>query len=162
MRKVRQSLGIDKLHDKGIYGGGVGIAILDSGIAMHPDFTNRIVAFKDFVNNKKEIYDDEGHGTHVAGIAAGDGIMSGGLLKGVAPKAKIISLKVLDNKGIGKEDNVIEGIRWIIDNGRRFNIRVVNISFGTFGRNEGGNKRLVEAVETSVGFRVCGCGCRRK
>ena len=107
---------------------------------MHPDFKERIVFFKDFVNNRSNIYDDEGHGTHVAGIIAGDGTLSRGILKGVAPKSNIIALKVLDNKGIGKEENVIEGIRWIIDNGRRFNIKVVNISFGTFGRNKGNNK----------------------
>lgn len=147
MRKVRQSLGIDKLHEKGINGEGISVAILDSGIAAHPDFTNRIIVFKDFVNNKKEMYDDEGHGTHVAGIIGGDGIMSSGLLKGIAPKINIVSLKVLNNKGIGKEEDVIEGIRWIIDNGKRYNIRIVNISFGTFGKNKGSNQKLLESVE---------------
>ncbi len=147
MRKVRQYLGINRLHQSGITGKGVGVAILDSGICDHPDFRGRIVGFKDFVNERNGIYDDEGHGSHVAGIIAGDGKMSGGLFRGVAPEADIISLKVLDNKGIGKENNVIEGIRWIIDNGRRLNIRVVNISFGTFGKRGEENKRLVETVE---------------
>lgn len=147
MRKVRQSLGIDKLHDKKINGEGIGVAVLDSGITKHPDFKDRIVFFKDFVNNRNDIYDDEGHGTHVAGIIAGDGALSRGILRGVAPKANIIALKVLNNKGIGKEKNVIDGIRWIIDNGRRYNIKIVNISFGTFGKNNGSNKKLLEAVE---------------
>ncbi|MFR6562872.1 MAG: hypothetical protein ACLUR5_13775 [Eubacterium ventriosum] len=49
-------------------------------------------------------------------------------------------------RGIGKEDNVISGIWWIIDNGKKYNIKVVNISFGTFNK-EGNNKKLIEAVE---------------
>lgn len=147
MRKVRQNLGIDKLQEQGINGTGIGVAVLDSGISNHPDLKDRIAVFKDFVNNEKEIYDDEGHGTHVAGIIAGDGTMSGGILKGVAPKANIVSLKVLNSRGIGKEEHVIEGIRWIIDNGRTYNIRIVNISFGTYGKNTGENKKLMEAVE---------------
>lgn len=147
MRKVRRTLGIDNLHQQGIKGENVSVAILDSGISNHPDFRNRIIGFKDFVNGKYKYYDDEGHGTHVAGIIAGDGWLSNGIMRGVAPKANIVSLKVLDNRGIGKEDVVIEGIRWIIDNGKYMNIRVVNISFGTFGRKGEQNKRLVETVE---------------
>lgn len=147
MRKVRKALGIDTLHQSGIKGENVSVAILDSGISNHPDFNGRIIGFKDFVNRSYKNYDDEGHGTHVAGIIAGDGKFSNGLMRGIAPKANIVCLKVLNNKGIGKEDNVIEGIRWIIDNGWRMNIRVVNISFGTFGHRGEQNNRLVEAVE---------------
>lgn len=147
MRKVRQMLGIGSLHQQGIMGENVGVAILDSGINSHPDFDNRIIEFKDFVGNRNHNYDDEGHGTHVAGIIAGSGRLSGGLFRGVAPLSNIVALKVLDYKGIGKEENVIEGIRWIIDNGKRWNIRVVNISFGTFGHKGGENKKLVDVVE---------------
>lgn len=147
MRKVRQMLGIGRLHQKGIMGKNVSVAILDSGINSHPDFDDRIIEFKDFVGNKKHNYDDEGHGTHVAGIIAGSGRMSGGLFRGMAPLSNLVSLKVLDHKGIGKEENVIEGIWWIIDNGKRLNIRVVNISFGTFGHKGKQNKRLMDAVE---------------
>jgi serine protease AprX len=147
MRKVRQMLGINNLHKRGIMGENVNVAVLDSGIESHPDFDNRIIGFKDFVNGRYKNYDDEGHGTHVAGIIAGSGKASGGICAGIAPRANIISLKVLDNRGIGREDNVLQGIWWIIDNGKYFNIRIVNISFGAFGRNELQNKKLVEAVE---------------
>ncbi|MFQ9515593.1 MAG: S8 family peptidase [Eubacterium sp.] len=147
MRKVRQMLGINNLHQRGIMGQGVTVAVLDSGISEHPDFDDRIIGFKDFVNNKNKNYDDEGHGTHVAGIIAGNGVLSGGMFRGVAPRSNIVSIKVLDHKGIGKEDHVIDGIWWIIDNGRYMDIKVVNISFGTFGHEGEQNKRLVEAVE---------------
>lgn len=147
MKRVRQRLRINDLHKMGILGKGVTVAVLDTGISNHPDFDNRIVAFKNCVGTKIHNYDDEGHGTHVTGIIAGDGKMSGGILKGVAPLTNIVSIKVLDEKGMGKEENVIEGIRWIIDNGKYFNIRIVNISFGTFAHRDEQNNRLVEAVE---------------
>lgn len=147
MRKVRQMLGINNLHQREILGENVNVAVLDSGIADHPDFDNRIIGFKDFVNHRIHNYDDEGHGTHVAGIIAGNGRLSKGLFRGVAPRANIVSVKVLDHKGIGKEDNVIDGIMWIIDNGKQLNIKIVNISFGTFGHKGEENRRLMNAVE---------------
>lgn len=147
MRKVKNILGINEIHKKGIRGNGTCVAILDSGIASHPDFNNRIVEFKDFTDDRKSNYDDEGHGTHVAGIIAGDGSMSRGIMSGIAPETNIVSLKVLDKHGRGKEKNVIDGIWWIIDNGKKYNIKVVNISFGTISNTGNENSRLIEAVE---------------
>ena len=102
MKKVRQILNIDSLHKNNIMGENVTVAVLDTGIYNHPDFGERIIKYKDFVNGKTAIYDDEGHGTHVTGILAGDGKMSNGFFKGIAPKSDIVSLKVLDKRGIGK------------------------------------------------------------
>lgn len=147
MKKVRDDLNIDKIHESGITGEEVVVAVLDSGVVKHPDFDKRIIYFKDFVNGKLFPYDDEGHGTHVTGIICGSGKMSNGFMKGVAPKAKIVSLKVLNGKGIGKEENVINGLHWIVDNGKRYGIRVVNISFGTIGNNQRENKKLLDEVE---------------
>lgn len=146
MKNVKKLLRIEEIHQKNINGENVVVAILDTGIEEHPDFNGRIIDFKDFVNKKIYKYDDEGHGTHVAGILAGNGKLSRGMYSGIAPKSKIISLKVLDEKGIGKEDDVIDAIWWIIDNGKYYNIKVVNISFGTPNRNDE-NRRLIEAVE---------------
>ncbi len=107
----------------------VGVAILDTGIYPHKDFENRIVCFKDFVNGKEEMYDDNGHGTHVAGIIAGNGIVNK-RYKGVAPKSNIIALKILDEKGNGDIEKVLDATKWIMENSHRYNIRVVNISLG--------------------------------
>lgn len=156
MIKVRKKLGIDYLHRKGYKGNGITVAILDTGISPHPDFEDRIVCFKDFINEKDYLYDDEGHGTHVAGIIGGSGRKSQGLLCGIAPLSNIVALKVLDNKGHGDEENVIKAIYWIIDNGYKFNIRVINISFGTTNFKSDNYHKLIKAIELlwSLGFVI--------
>jgi subtilisin family serine protease len=114
-------------------GKGVGLAIIDSGIHPHEDFTspeNRIVDFVDFLNGKTEPYDDRGHGSHVTGCAAGNGSNSNGLYKGTAPEANLIGLKVLDHYGYMKESNLIKAIQWCVKNKDKHNIRVINTSLG--------------------------------
>jgi serine protease AprX len=137
-------------HEKRYFGKGVGVAVVDTGIAMHKDFiegTNRIIAFKDFINQKAEAYDDNGHGTHVAGIIGGNGYSSKGKYIGVAPECNFIGVKVLDHRGDGNISDVLAGLQWIIDNRKKYNIRVVNISVGTSSKdNLDENSLLVQGV----------------
>ena len=112
-------------------GKGIGIAVLDTGIAPHPDLRQHIVSWKDMVNGEKQPYDDNGHGTHVTGILAGDGRSSNRIMAGMAPRAGIVAVKVLNSKGDGRIADVIGGIRYILKERNRYNIRVVNISIGT-------------------------------
>ncbi len=109
---------------------GVTIAMLDTGVAFHPDFDNRIIAFKDFVNGKKIMYDDSGHGTHVAGCLCGSGLVSSGKYKGIAPGSRLVVGKVLDERGDGRIENMAEGISWVLQNQREYDIRILNISIG--------------------------------
>lgn len=134
---------------KGQYQGqGVTAAILDTGIIRHPDFGSRIVEFKDMVNKKKEIYDDSGHGTHVAGILGGSGKMSGGIYAGIAPKVQFVIVKVLDKAGNGNVSMVLEGIEWILELAKTQKIQVVNISVGTHpGLEQGEEQKLLKGVE---------------
>lgn len=128
-----QEIASREVNNSGYTGKGVTIAFLDTGIYPHPDFTkpkNRIIAFYDIVNGKKQPYDDNGHGTHVAGDAAGNGNLSGGKYKGVAPDANIVSVKVLDAKGSGLSSDIISGMQWIIDNKEKYNIKIVSLSIG--------------------------------
>ena len=124
---INATTDIDNLTAKGR---GVSIAILDTGIAPHPDIKNKIIAFKDFVNDKEGPYDDNGHGTHVAGDAAGTGATSEGKYKGTAPDAHIVGVKVLNSDGGAKVSNIVEGIDWVIENRDKYNIRVINMSIG--------------------------------
>lgn len=121
-------------------GKGITIAFLDTGICNIPDFKGRILYFEDFINNKRQIYDDNGHGTHVAGIAS-----SNGQYKGLAPESNIIALKVLNSSGQGNASDVIAGIQWIANNYKKYNIRIVNLSIGTSSPVK--NDPLIEAVE---------------
>lgn len=137
-------------HDQEIYGQGVGVAILDTGIGLHKDFIeggNRVIAFEDFIDGKKEPYDNNGHGTHVAGIIGGNGYSSKGKYRGIAPECNIIAVKVLDHRGDGNISDVLAGLQWIIDNRKKYNIRVVNISVGTSSRDSlDENSLLVQGV----------------
>ncbi|MER8170668.1 S8 family serine peptidase, partial [Acinetobacter baumannii] len=86
----------------GLSGKDVTIAIIDTGIYPHPDLVtpaNRIVGFYDAVQGKTEPYDDNGHGTHVAGCAAGAGTSSEGKYRGPAYEASLVGVKVLNASG---------------------------------------------------------------
>jgi subtilisin family serine protease len=111
-------------------GKGVTIAVIDSGRGTHPDLTGRFVFEKDFTG--KGTGDAYGHGTHIEGIIAGSGKASGVTpgYGGMAPDAKLVSLRVLDETGAGGESQVIAAIEWCIKNQARFNLRVVNLSLG--------------------------------
>src|SRR5262249_62225215 len=90
-------------HNNGVAGVGVPVAVLDSGIAsVHDDLPpSSVVGFMDFVNGRTTRYDDYGHGTHVAGIIAGNGKDSGGQRGGAAPGAKLVVIKGRDSQGNG-------------------------------------------------------------
>jgi len=126
---VRQELGYD--------GSGVGVAVIDSGITpWHDDLagdgvSQRVDRFVDFVAGRAASYDDYGHGTHVAGIIAGNGFDSGGARAGVAPNARLIVLKVLDGAGTGRISDVIAALDYVAANKDALNIRVVNLSVAT-------------------------------
>ena len=124
---------------------GVTIAMLDTGVAIHPDFDNRIIAFKDFVNEKRNVYDDSGHGTHVAGCLCGSGLLSEGRYRGIAPASRLVVGKVLDYKGDGNVENMAAGLEWVLKNIREYDIRILNISVGM---DDGiGKERMEQLVE---------------
>lgn len=151
MRWVKDAVGYwcEDILEKKYLGQNIGISILDSGISSsHPDFYGRISGFRDFVNGKKMIYDDSGHGTHVAGILSGSGKMSNGAYAGLAPRASLLIAKVLDQSGNGMVEYVIQGIHWILEQKKKKNIRIVNISVGTQpGLEKAEEKRLLEGVD---------------
>ncbi len=157
MDRIRKHFNIDYIQSMGITGKNIGIAVLDTGISNHIDLNDNLVCFKDYINMRKTAYDDNGHGSHVSGIIAGNGYKSKGRFKGIAPDSKIIMLKCLDKSGNGKIDNAEKGLDFIIDNRDRFNIRIVNISVGSIKKTDDNEtERLVKAVEElwKLGFVV--------
>lgn len=130
MDRVRKRIGLEDIKDCKWLGKPVTVAVLDSGIAPHPDLQGKCICFKDFVNHRNIAYDDNGHGTHVCGIMCGSGEASQGKYRGVAPSSRLVVCKVLDKKGDGCAEIMIEALRWLKDNYRRYDIRIVNISVG--------------------------------
>src|SRR6476620_8531996 len=145
MNRVAVTVGARAVQQTyGYRGAGIGIAVIDSGVAgWHDDLSylgssslvktkngQRVAAFVDFVNGRTSPYDDNGHGTHVAGIIAGNGVDSLGVRAGIAPDAHRASLKVLDQNGRGVISNVIAALDWTVANKSAYNIRVINLSVG--------------------------------
>ena len=97
----------------------MGVTVIDSGVTTdHPDLKYRVVYSENFVENENRVDDSYGHGTHVAGIAAGNALASTGpsyiqTLRGIAPKSKIINLRGLDGNGQGT-DSAVQSARSIV------------------------------------------------
>lgn len=106
-------------------GYGINIAIIDTGIDNnHPDLAANYSGGYDFVNEDTVPFDDNGHGTHVSGIASA--LDNGNGVVGVAPEADIYALKVLDSSGSGYSSDIIAALEWSVTNG----MQVVNMSLG--------------------------------
>src|SRR5437867_4370987 len=131
-----QTVGANLAWNLGWTGAGVGVAVIDSGVALKRDLaaangiTSRVVYSQSFVAGQ-DTSDLYGHGTHVAGIVGSNGLNSSGLgfsrtFKGVAPGVNLISLKVLDQNGAGSESGVIDAIQTAINLKNTYNIRVIN------------------------------------
>ena len=145
-------------------GGGIGIAMLDTGVAEHADLTGsfkqysflsgpmpkplirKIGAVKSYNDTGRG--DSFGHGTHVAGILAGSGSDSGEKYEGTSKDASFLSLQVLAGDGSGSLSDVMAGIDWLLDYGSYFDIRVVNLSLGKAVTESNQTDPLVLAVES--------------
>jgi serine protease AprX len=145
MNRVAVTVGARAVQQTtGYTGAGIGVAVIDSGVTpWHDDLTyrgssslvrvkngQRVSGFVDFVGGRSASYDDYGHGTHVAGIIAGNGYDTFGLRAGIAPDANIVALKVLDANGRGVISNVISALEWAVTNRAAYNLRVINLSVG--------------------------------
>ncbi len=148
------------VNETGLEGNGVTIAVLDTGVHPHPDLLepeNRLVAFKDFVNDREEPYDDNGHGTHCAGDALGNGFASNGQYKGPAPKANLVAVRVLNKLGSGSLSTIIAGVQWCIDHKETFGIDIISMSLGSTAAGSAENDPMVQIVEEAwnQGIVVC-------
>jgi serine protease AprX len=142
---------------QGAGGKGVSVAVVDTGIHQHPDLvrpTNRIAAFNDLVGKKRFPYDDNGHGTHCAGIVAGNGRSLRGRYRGIAPEASLVGVKVLDRYGGGPLSTVIAGIDWCVARKDDLNIRVISLSLGSPPEGSYRDDPAVAAVQKAWGAGI--------
>lgn len=140
----------DRNHDLAVdsganAGGGVKVAVLDTGIDLdHPDLQANIKGGINTLNPLKSPDDDNGHGTHVAGIIAGVDNSVG--ILGTATQAWLYAVKVLNRQGSGYVSDIIEGLQWSIDNG----MQVVNMSFGTSTDVQSFHEAIVAAYDRGI------------
>ncbi|HEX7714606.1 MAG TPA: S8 family peptidase [Bacillota bacterium] len=157
------TVGGTQVQQAGFTGTGVNVAVLDTGIYPHPDLvtpSNRILAWNDLVNHKENPYDDNGHGTHVAGIIAGNGYKSDGKYTGMAPETRLIGIKVLDQDGEGVISTIISGIEWCINNFATLKLRAINLSMGSAAQESYRSDPLCRAATAAwrKGIVVCCAG----
>ncbi len=134
MNKAREKVNVNQLHKMGYLGTNVTVAVIDTGCYPHVDFLlgkNRVTKFVDFINDENILYDDNGHGTFVAGVLAGSGASSAGEFCGIAPDCNLIILKALNNDGQTQAFKVLDAMQWVFEHKSEYNIRVVCMSFGS-------------------------------
>lgn len=135
-------LGIKAAWTKDIRGNGVKVAVIDTGIANHRDLT--IAGGRSFIPNNASFRDDHGHGTHVAGIIAGQNTKA----QGVAPGVELYAIKVLDSRGKGEMSNILAGVDWAISN----NMDIVNLSLGTVDRSSALERLFEKGLQAGMLF----------
>ncbi len=141
----RQSIRLNQVD--GLYDGtGVTVALLDTGVSQSGDLGNRVLARVDMTPDH-DGFDRYGHGTHLSGIIAGTGAASGGQWRGVAPGANLVSVKVAGSDGSTDVSVVIAGLQWVVSNRATYNIRVLNLAFGTDSKQSYSVDPLDYAVE---------------
>jgi len=157
---VTPAIGATVAWELGFDGNGIGVAVIDSGVSDVPDLRDpetgksRVVYSESFLPDNSNTSDEYGHGTHVAGIIASNGARSyPGLyrnsFKGIAPKANIINLKVLDKNGAGTDSMVITAIDRAIELKDKYNIRIINLSLGRGVYDSYVDDPLDQAVEAA-------------
>ena len=145
---LRDTLGLNNVS---VTGKGVTVAVIDSGISPSLDFGGRIKAFYDFTRGgiATAPYDDNGHGTHVAGLIGGNGLLSLGLYRGVAPSVSFVGLKVLTGSGGGSTSNLIAAVEFATANKAKLGIDIINLSLGHPPYEPAALDPLVQAVQAA-------------
>src|SRR5216684_3538128 len=150
----------DLAYASGWNGAGVGIAVIDSGVSSAYDLntndnqSSRIAYSQSFVSGDSSTGDAFGHGTHIAGIIAGNAYISStsyypGVYRGIAPEAKIINLRALDSTGLGTDSSVIAAIQQAVALQSTYNIRVINLSLSRGVYESYALDPLCQAVESA-------------
>ena len=134
----KELIHLDNLTENKYFGQNQTICFIDTGLHPHFDFIfphSKILKFIDLVEKYTEPYDDNGHGTFVAGVACGNGIYSTER-KGIAPLANIVSIKALNKKGNSNSNIILDAMQWVYENHKVYNISVVCMSFGADTQDE--------------------------
>lgn len=135
-----RAVNADKVWNRSPYlqGKNITVAVVDSGIyesadlaTVDPKATSRVIVSERFNSAASSSADQYGHGTHIAGVIAGNGVQSNGAYIGIAPGVNLVNVKVTDETGMAMEADVVAGLQWILTNQKTYQIRVVNLSLNS-------------------------------
>ncbi|MCR6484837.1 S8 family peptidase [Amycolatopsis sp. OK19-0408] len=142
--RIDQRTGLDHAYHYATAAEGVSVYVIDSGVdAKHPDFQGRVAPGRDFLNGGSDTSDTNGHGTRLAGIAAGKDY-------GVAKGAQIVPVRVLDKDGGGATDQIIAGIDWVTQNAQQPAVAVLGIGGVPNDQLDAAVKRLAAVMPVAV------------
>ena len=144
--RSKKFLNYNSLKEKITTNSNHSVVVIDTGVYPHIDFClgrNRIIKFVDLINDKQDMYDDNGHGTFVTGIICANSITKN--YDGMNKNVNIISIKALDRNGETSAIKILEAMQWVMDNKDKYNIKIVCMSFGSFLQEK--NDPLVKGVE---------------
>ena len=152
MKRVKEIVCAKDVYRAGYSGNGIKIAILDTGVYLHQGILGKISLFRDYMEYKKNPYDDNGHGTHIAGIICGAWTKNGryGIqeFQGMAPGAKLAVFKILDKNGTGSTEKALKALDWLILHHKKEQIRILNFSMGYLPNGDPKiQKKLVDKLE---------------
>lgn len=131
--KARSVVHVEEAEKLNLTGKGVTVAVIDTGVGEHFDLTfprSKILHFENILTDDSTPCDDNGHGTFVCGLIAGNGLLSGGRLCGVAPGCNLVVVKALNEKGETSAINILKAMQWVHENRQKYNIKVCCMSFG--------------------------------
>mgnify|MGYP003295235507 CR=1 FL=1 len=138
MERAKEIVHAENVYRKGFTGKNVRIAILDTGVFLHRDLKSKVVLFKDYINNRALTYDDNGHGTHIAGI-----------INEMAPGVELLVFKILDKNGSGTTKQALKALEWMKENHLKWNIKLLNFSMGYLPNTDVSmQNRLIRMLET--------------
>ncbi len=134
-------IGADRLHEQGITGNGVTVAVLDTGLWQQPalQYTAknkaRILATYDAINDDTDTDDWNGHGTHITSIIMSSDRTEAGRYQGIAPNANVVVVRAFEPDGSGTYLNVIKALDWVVRHKKKYHIKILNLSFGAPARS---------------------------
>lgn len=148
MKRVKKEVQAQQVYRDGYTGREIRIALLDTGVVPHVGLGEKVIYFKDYINGRTYVYDDNGHGTHIAGILCG-GFDKNNEIIGMAPNAELLVFKILDKRGNGSTEKAILALNWIQKNHKKYDIRLLNFSMGYLpNSNPKFQKVLIDKLES--------------
>jgi hypothetical protein len=157
LKNSHDAMGINHAKVFNLTGKNVGIGLVDSGVFPHPDLVSKrscISYFSDLINGVEKSYDDNGHGTFMAGCIASSGSLSSNMYSGIAPDSNLCVVKAFDAAGNGFMSDIIKAIDMLMELKDRYNIRIICLPFEFQYMNKIKVNPLEEIIKKAISLNI--------